>query len=172
MLTLSTVAGTTRPEINGGDRNLSWTNAATGGRTPGRRARLARSRGSQQARFSGGGRGRRGGPPVVFDLDGGARHRRQGARRASVMAELARVRLDPENGEKERGKQGREGERRAAGGASISTCGGRGAGVVEHGVRDTAAWRHAVHCGDRGEMVLQISPCIHFSYLRKGPVAF
>ena len=36
MLTLSTVACTTRPEINGGDRNLSWTNAVTGGRTSGR----------------------------------------------------------------------------------------------------------------------------------------
>ena len=31
MLTLSTVACTARSEVNGGDRNLSWTNAAGGG---------------------------------------------------------------------------------------------------------------------------------------------
>ena len=33
-----------------------------------------------------------------------------------------------------------------------------GAGVAEHGARDTAAGRHAVHCGDREEVVLQITP--------------
>ena len=50
------------------------------------------------------------------------------------------------------------GASRSSWGSSTYRQGEGGAGVAEHGARDTAAGRHAVHCGDRGEVVLQITP--------------
>ena len=72
---------------------------------------------------------------MVFDLDGGARHRWQCARRAAVTAELARVWLDPENGEKERGSRGerKRGARRlhlSSRGAAARRMGGRHGGTA------------------------------------------
>ena len=95
---------------------------------------------------------------MVFDLDGGARHRWQGARRAAVTAELARVWLDPENGEKERGEQGREEESSAA--ASLIQQGGAQRGAGEEDTVERRHWRHAVHAMNRGgDATLRITPC-------------
>ena len=61
-----------------------------------------------------------------------------------------------------RGRELGEREEERAGGAS----------VAEHGARDTAAGRHAVHCCDRGEVVLQITPGKFKGYCKQVQSAF
>ena len=116
-----------------------------------------RGRASQQAGDGGGARGRRGGPPVVFDLDGGARHRRQGARLASVTAEF-----DPEKQGGSQGKTGERGRSKWAAGVLVHQGERRGGAPATRreqlGHGGKRPWRQENHCGDRGKEIFWKTP--------------
>ena len=127
-----------RVGVDYGGRDSSRTRAASGGRTPGRRARLARFRASQHACFGGGGRGRRDGPSCAVSSSRGRRRRRRcGGGHELGLGGKASTR----RGRRKRGEQGNGAGEHGGAEDSVFDHGGSARRAQQrHGAR--RSWRH------------------------------